>query len=241
MVSKHSLLAFAGAVLLLGTMAPLAMAQTDEAEPDDPAATSADASPSPSPEPTAEATVEVPQTQLDSILAQLAALTLRVEALETALAEAPAVDAGTPPTSAAKPKAPVATGETERRFTVRDPNPDRGLVTWRDRAKNEDGYRIYARRLYCGLKDGVEPDQALDVDDFTELRSEFVRVGKAPADATRFRPVHQQVRAKLPPVPGQQYGSGEIYELYATAFNEAGESKRVLVGTYITTPEFLCP
>ena len=45
MVSKHSLLAFAGAVLLLGTMAPLAMAQTDEAEPDDPAATSADASP----------------------------------------------------------------------------------------------------------------------------------------------------------------------------------------------------
>jgi hypothetical protein len=147
----------------------------------------------------------------------------------------------TPEPKSVKPKAPKATGNTDARFTVRDPDPDRGLVKWRDRATNEDGYRLYAKRVYCALADGVEPNQLHDREDFTQVRSKFVRVGKTDADATRFRPVHQKIRAKLPEIPGQQYGSGEIYELYSAAFNEAGESKRVLVGTYITTPEFMCP
>lgn len=142
---------------------------------------------------------------------------------------------------ATKPKAPKATGETDARFTVRDPNPKRGLVTWKDRATDEDGYRLYAKRVYCGLVEGVDPNQLHDTEDFTRLRSDFVRVGKTDADASRFRPVHQKVRDRLPEISGQQYGSGEIYELYSAAFNEAGESKRVLVGTYITTPEFMCP
>lgn len=148
------------------------------------------------------------------------------------VAEAPA---------ATTPRAPRATGQTDARFTVRDPDPDRGLVTWKDRASDEDGYRIYARRIYCGLVPGADPNQPLDTDDFTQRRSRFVRVGKVAADAEQYRPVHQNVRQKLPEIPGQQYGSGEIYELYSAAFNEAGESKRVLVGTYITTPEFMCP
>jgi hypothetical protein len=142
---------------------------------------------------------------------------------------------------AAAPRAPRATGDTDARFTVRDPNPRRGLVTWRDRADDEDGYRMYAKRVYCGLVEGADPSEALGTDDFTRLRSDFVRVGRADADATEFRPNHQRIRERLPEIPGQQYGSGEIYELYAAAFNGAGESKRVLVGTYITTPEFMCP
>ena len=85
-------------------------------------------------------------------------------------------------------EAPKATGETAARFTVRDPNPDRGLVTWKDRANNEDGYRIYAKRVYCGLVAGADPNQALDTDDFTRLQSDFVRVGKVDANATDSAP-----------------------------------------------------
>ena len=232
MVNKRSLLAVAGAVLMLGSVAPFALAQSPEPSPAAETEVTADVSPAPM--------VELSQEQYDDILAQLADLAARVESLEVALAgkDEPAAK---PRKSTAKPKAPVATSETEPRFTVRDPNPDRGLVTWRDRATNEDGQRIYARRVFCGLNPGADANEALGSDDFSRQRSAFVRVGKVAPDVTRFRPVHQQVTSKLPDPPGQQYGSGEIYELYVSAFNEAGESKRVLVGTYITTPEFMCP
>ena len=229
MVNKRSLLAIAGAVLMVRAVAPHTLAQDD-----DPAADGANEVP------TEEvATVELTQDQYDDIVGQLADLTARVQVLESALADQGTGTADSD--SATKPKAPAATGSTEPRFTVRDPNPDRGRVTWKDRATNEDGYRIYARRVYCGLEDGADPNQALDTDDFAKTRSAFVQVGKVGADATAYRPVHQDVTAKLPAQPKPRYGSGEIYELYVAAFNEAGESKRVPVGSYITTPEFVCP
>ncbi len=229
MVSKRSFTALAGAVLMISAMAPLALAQDTE-----PAADATNENPIEE-----VATVELTQAQFDDIVGQLADLTERVVVLEAALADQDTAATGSD--TDGKPKAPVATGTTEPRFTVNDPNPDRGKVTWKDRATDEDGYRLYARRVYIGLKDGIKPDQALDSDDFEEKRSAFVRVGKVGTDATAFRPVHQDVRTKLPPEPRPRYGSGELYELYASAFNDAGESERVLVGAYITTPELMWP
>lgn len=229
MVSKRSFTAIAGAVLMISVMAPLALAQDTE-----PAADATNENPTED-----VATIELTQAQYDDIVGQLADLTERVVVLEAALADRDTATNGSDTVN--KPKAPVATGNTDPRFTVNDPNERRGKVTWKDRATDEDGYRIYARRVYIGLKDGVDPNQALESDDLEEKRSAFVRVGRVGADATAFRPVHQDVRAKLPPEPRPLYGSGELYELYASAFNEAGESERVLVGAYITTPELMWP
>ena len=240
MVSERSLISIAGAALLVATMAPLALSQSTESEPQDPAPAATVEEPATA-EDTGTETTSNPE--LESILEQLAALTLRVDDLEAALAVAPepVVDSAPVEADLAKPKAPKASGKTALKYADNDPNPKRGLVTWKDRATDEDGYRLYAKRVYCDLAPGVSPDQALDYDDFAEVRSGFVRVGKAGADATEFRPVHKDVRAKLPPIPGQQYGSGEIYEIFAAAFNEAGESKKVKLGSYMITPEFMCP
>lgn len=248
MVDIRSLTASAGAVLMLALLAPMALSQTVGQAPPDAVATLDDSM------------VVIPQEELDAIHGQLAALTLRVDDIEAVVGAAP--DAGTPeegepiedapvvepapvatsaPVVLTKPRKPVATSDTQRHFTVHDPNHGRGLVTWTDRADDEDGYRLYAKRVYCELVPGTNPDQLHDYDDFQEARSEFVRVGKVAADATAFRPVHDQVRAKLPDIPGQQYGSGEIYQLFVAAYNEAGESRRVKVAEFITTPEFMCP
>lgn len=233
MVSKRSLLSIAGAALLVASMAPLALSQSADTEP-------TDTTPAVAEEPVTETTTH---QDLESILEQLAALTQRVDDLEAALAAVPEPVLDTAPVEAevATPKAPKATGKTSLRYADHDPNPARGLVTWKDRASDEDGHRLFAKRVYCDLAPGVSPDQALDYDDFTEVRSEFVRVGQVGADATEFRPVHQDVRSKLPPIPGQRYGSGEIYEIFVAAFNEAGESKKVKLASYMITPEFMCP
>ena len=244
MVSKRSITSGLGAILLLVAMTPMALSQSAEE--------AADASTPPM----HDAMVSISQQELEASRSQLAALTLRVDELEQLVVAAPemgdaeasvaedAIDASTDvveaPT-AATPKAPKATGDTSLRYVDNDPNPRRGLVAWKDRAADEDGHRLYAKRVYCDLAPGVSPDQALDYEDFTEVRSEFVRVGQVGADVTEFRPVHQQVRSKLPPIPGQRYGSGEIYELFVSAFNEAGESKKVKLGSYMITPEFMCP
>ena len=248
MVNIRSLIAIAGAILMLALLAPMALSQTVGQAPPDAASTLDDSM------------LVIPQEELDAIHGQLAALTLRVDDIEAVVGAAP--DAGTPaegepiedtpvvepapvattaPVVLTKPRKPVATSDTQRHFTVNDPNHSRGLVTWKDRADDEDGYRLYAKRVYCELVPGTNPNQLHDYDDFQEARSEFVRVGKVAADATAFRPVHDKVSAKLPDIPGQQYGSGEIYQLFVAAYNEAGESKRVKVGEFITTPEFMCP
>ncbi len=252
MVNIRSLIAIAGAVLMLALMAPMALSQTVGQAPE--AATST----------LDDSMLVISQEELDAIHGQLASLTLRVDDIEAVVGTTPDEDsrdrvpaeevptddtpvvepapvATTAPVVLTKPRKPVATSDTDRHFTVNDPNHERGLVTWKDRATDEDGYRLYAKRVYCELVPGTNPNQLHDYDDFHEARSGFVRVGKVGADATEFRPVHDKVRDKLPDIPGQQYGSGEIYQLFVAAYNEAGESKRVKVGEFITTPEFMCP
>lgn len=214
MVTRRVLTVSVSAALLLGALTPSALAQTDEPE----AATS-------------EPMVTISQAELESIRAQLADLAARVEALESAAA-APTVDV---------PAAPVARGDAGRRFAELEPDPQRARVAWADRASDEDGYRLYARRVYCALDPGVEPDVPHDVDDFGEVYSDYVRVGKVAADETRFRAVHRQIEEQLPPHPRPRYGSGEMYELSVAAFNESGESERIPLVTFITTPEWLCP
>lgn len=244
MVSKRSFISVFGAVLMLVAMAPMALSQ------------SAPEAPAASAPPTEDVMVSIPQQELEAIRSQLAALALRVDELELLVSAAPELDGTESGVAedaivdtvdvvegpvAIRPNAPRAKGDTSLRYADNDPDPKRGLVAWKDRASNEDGHRLYAKRVYCDLAPGANPDQALDYDDFTEVRSEFVRVGKVGADVTEFRPVHQQVRSKLPPIPGQRYGSGEIYELFVSAFNEAGESRKVMLGSYMITPEFMCP
>jgi hypothetical protein len=114
-------------------------------------------------------------------------------------------------------------------------------VAWRDRASDEAGYRLYARRIVCAPEPGADADAVLEVDDFSEQYADYVRVGKAAADETVFRAVHERITRKLTPPPRPRYGSGEMYELSVAAFNEAGESERVPLATFITTPEWLCP
>jgi len=214
MVTRRALTVIVGAALLLGTVAPSALAQTDEPE----AATS-------------EPMVMISQAELDSMLARLADLAARVEALE--LAEAVLVPD--------VPAAPVARGDAGRLFAERQPDAQRARVAWRDLATDEAGYRLYARRVFCAPVPGVDAEAILDEDDFAEQYADYVRVGKAAADATAFRAVHEPIRRKLTPPPRPPYGSGEMYELSVAAFNEVGESERVPLATFITTPEWRCP
>ena len=219
MVKKRALTLIVSSALLLGALAPSVVAQT--AEPD--AATT-------------EESVMISQEELDSILARLADLAARVEALE--LGEAVMVPEV--PT-ASLPAAPVAKGDAGRRFAELQPDPRRARVAWRDRASDEAGYRLYARRIYCAPEPGVDPETLLEADDFAEQYTDYVRVGKAAADTTALRAVHDRITKKLPPQPRPRYGSGEMYELSVAAFNKAGESERVPLATFITTPEWLCP
>jgi heat shock protein HslJ len=207
-----------------------------------------------------ETTVDISQRDVDDILARLAMLSDEVASLqarvgdleggvvagsdgETGLGDDPPdADAGeTEAIPASVPAAPRARVEVERRYTYQDPDQARGLVTWRDRSADEDGFRVYARRIYCGLKAGADPSRALAEEDFTEKRSRFVRVASLPADATRFRPRHAAIMEELPSQPIPRYGTGAAYDLYVVAFNEAGESERTPVGSYTVTPEWFCP
>lgn len=108
---------------------------------------------------------------------------------------------------------------------AQDPEP--GLVRWRDRANNEDGYRVYARRSY-----------------FTEscevARGPWVAIEELPADTSRYAPRHARMirltPVDLPDAPGRLTS----YELYVSAFNEAGESERVRMGTFQKERIFFC-
>ena len=214
MVTRRVLTVFVSAVLLRGAIAPSAIAQADEPE----AATSGPM-------------VTISQAELDSIRAELADLAARVAALEQAAADSvPEVPTG-----------PVAKGDAGRRFAERQPDARRARVAWQDRASDEAGYRLYGRRIFCALDPGADPDAPLDVEDFVEAYSDYVRVGKVAADETRYRAVHRRILENLPAQPRPRYGSGEMYELSVAAFNEAGESERVPLATFITTPEWRCP
>jgi heat shock protein HslJ len=206
-----------------------------------------------------ETTVDISQRDVDDILTRLAMLSGEVASLQERVRDleggatpssdgeidsgdgSSSADGGSEATPASAPAAPRARVEVERRYTAQDRDQERGLVTWRDRSADEDGFRVYARRIYCGLKAGADPSQALSEEDFTEKRSRFVRVASLPADATRFRPRHAAIMERLPPQPIPRYGTGAAYDLYVAAHNEAGESERTPVGSYTVTPEWFCP
>ena len=108
-------------------------------------------------------------------------------------------------------------------------------------ADDETGYRVYARRGYCQLRPGTDISQRLNEGDFRRGRSEPVQVDELPADIARYRPDHGAIDETLPLAPDTPYSNDQFYDLYVAAFNDAGESRRVLIGSFFLTPEFRCP
>jgi heat shock protein HslJ len=185
---------------------------------------------------------------LEALRADVSALQARVDALEADPPADGAPDETTTETSA--PAAPRAAGAVDTEFPdwMRDGLPpdqiadkNREVVRWRDRVDDEAGYHIYARRGYCQLKPGIDPNQALDEGDFRLARGKAVRIDRLPADTTRYRPDHQAIDDALPEMPVSPYSNDQFYDLYVAAFDDVGESKRVRVASFYLTPEFNCP
>jgi hypothetical protein len=127
------------------------------------------------------------------------------------------------------PPAPGTRGRvTDRAFPPLDPDPLDGRVVWRDRAANEDGYRIYVRRTWLNEECEV-------------LRGRYVLITTLPADSTGYRPRHQRIlrAAPAPEIPDVP-GSLTRYEVFVAAFNEAGESARTYVGGFVAGGEGFC-
>lgn len=184
-----------------------------------------------------EALVEIQQSELDAILAELASLQQRVAELE---AGSPDGDSAT--TAVSTPKAPKARGEVTRVFPdPLFPEPGPNTVRWRDKADNEDGYRVYIRRIDCVLAPGLDPDELHDPGDFIEQPSRWIRVDSVPANKTRYVVQHREMWDQLPPQTQPLYGRGALYEVSVAAHNAAGKSSRTNVGAFFTTPEYGCP
>ncbi|CAN5737838.1 hypothetical protein BH23CHL8_BH23CHL8_23570 [soil metagenome] len=127
------------------------------------------------------------------------------------------------------PPAPRTRGPvSDRAFPPVEPDPLDGRVVWRDRAANEDGYRIYARRNWLNA-------------DCDIIRGRYVLITTLPAGSTSYRPRHQRIlrAAPAPDVPNVP-GSLTRYEVFVAAFNEAGESDRVYVGGFVAGGEGFC-
>lgn len=160
--------------------------------------------------------------QLEDLQDAVADLTLRMSSVEAASSDS---DGSATKPARAKPK-----GKVKREFAELGKDPNRGLARWRDMATDEDGYRVYARRIGC----------AVQGDALQEQPSKWVRIAKLPANSTEFRPRHLQVEAAIPEQTPRGVGTGSLYELGVAPFNEAGEAKRVVVAAYFTTPEYIC-
>jgi murein DD-endopeptidase MepM/ murein hydrolase activator NlpD len=127
------------------------------------------------------------------------------------------------------PRAPVRV--TSPNWRLFKPGPgedvDGGWVGWKDSANNESGYRVYARRVF------FEEDCEIG-------KGPWVRIEDLPANTKRYQPKHnaiiRETPVTLPEAPGVLTG----YELYVSAFNPAGESKRVHVGTFQKERGFFC-
>ncbi len=186
---------------------------------------------------------------LEALRAEVGELRSRVDALEAApAADAEATDGGSERTG--KPKAPKARGKTKTQFPAwmlegvppeQIDDLNREVVRWRDRSDDEDGFRVYARRGFCELRPGTDPNQSLDEDDFRRSRSAAVLIDELAADTKRYRPDHMAIDAALPEAPESPYSNDQFYDLLVSAYNDAGESKQVRVGSFFLTPEFRCP
>lgn len=165
-------------------------------------------------------------TELEELRDTVSELTLRISNLEGEAGSDPAPEKK----AKNKPRAAATGGKVERQFAERGEDPDRGLVTWRDRAKNEEGYRVYARRIQCVVKNG-QP---------TEQPSKWVRVSSLPANAEEYRPRHRVILGQIAPQATPVVGSGTLYEVAVAPYNSAGSAKRTVVGAYFTDPEYSC-
>lgn len=200
---------------------------------------------------------EMAVSDIDRILAALAELQARVGALEDRVTGLDVAEnsggggSGNGGQQARSPRAPAARGSVETTFPeyLRDPftppdqvdDPNQEVVRWRDRSNNEDGFRVYARRGYCTLRDGADPDQPLDDGDYRLARTNAVRIDSLPANQQRYRPAHLEIAEQMPTKPRQPGSNDEFYELLVAAYNEAGASQRRVVASFFLTPEFNCP
>jgi heat shock protein HslJ len=166
------------------------------------------------------------QAQLDDQATAIEQLELRLSN-----AESGGASTGTGDTATEPPAAPSPRGTVERQFAELGDDPERGLVEWNDEADDEDGYRVFARRIQCVRKGG----------EVVEQPSPWVRVARLPASAERYQPRHDEIVSVIEPQKKQVVGSGALYEVGVSAFNEAGQSDKVVVGAYFIAPEYSCP
>jgi hypothetical protein len=101
------------------------------------------------------------------------------------------------------------------------PDPLDGAIVWRDRSDNEDGFTIYARRKW------LETDCSIVVGPWRE-------VATIAANRERYDPRHQQVlrSVRAPRIEGVP-GALDRLEYSVSAFNEAGETRLVRIGTFV--------
>jgi len=186
---------------------------------------------------------------LEALRAEVSELRSRVDELEATATEDGGSQAGASE-RARKPTAPKSRGKVKTQFPawMREGLPpdqiedlNREVVRWRDRSDDEDGFRVYARRGFCELRPGSDPNQPLGDDDFRRSRTKAVQIDELAADTNRYRPDHSAIDAALPEVPESPYSNDQFYDLYVAAFNDAGETKRVRVASFFLTPEFRCP
>ena len=128
------------------------------------------------------------------------------------------------------PTAPLPRGTAEFRLQPPVGQPEfGGDVVWRDRADNEEGYRVYARRFW------LAPD-------CTIVRGRQALIDTLPANARRYTPRHQRILRLVPAgrIQGQPPGYMNRYQIFVSAFNEAGESRRVFMDGFDVGGEAFC-
>lgn len=188
-------------------------------------------------------------TLLEALRAEVSELRSRVDELEASATTDSGAGAGGNE-RASKPRAPKSQGKVRTQFPawMRDglppdqiEDPNREVVRWRDRSDDEAGFRVYARRGFCELRPGSDPNQALEEDDFRRSRTKAVLIDELAAGTNRYRPDHAAIDEALPQVPESPYSNDQFYDLYVSAFNDAGETKPERVASYFLTPEFRCP
>jgi hypothetical protein len=238
MIRVRSISIILGAALLATALPTVALGQ--------------DAEPAASPESTATA-ADLPGGDLAAVLAALAALEARFADLEERMT---AVEAGagadkTPP-KPTKPAAAAIKGKVKTEFpdwmrdsfrpeAERSDERNRETVSWKDRAKDEAGYNVYARRRFCELKPNADSTRELKDKDFRAGRGESVLIEQLPVGSTEYQPDHAAIDAALPTAPESPYSSDQFYDLLVSTFNDVGESRTKLVGSYFLTPEYRCP
>ena len=190
-----------------------------------------------------------------SILAALALLTEQMATLEERIVVLEDGDGGATtiePEEPRSPRVPRAADKVKTQFpdwmrdelrpeSERSEERNRETATWTDRADDETGFRVYARRGYCQLKPSADPAAELTGEDFRKARAEAVLVDEVAADTTSYRPDHAAIDAALPAAPESPYSNDQFYDLLVAAVNDVGESRAVRVASWFLTPEFNCP